>query len=223
VNNVPGFTPAGCSDRFDATDLYPADTASTRGGDGALDIRDLILELFRVNNLDMARPVRASMGGALPWAACASSSSGNSISPTEVSRSTASLPRPRASAQGTLVLGAAEQSSGGEERVPVYLEAKQDLLRIAVTFGLGDQQSQLHFVATPDTPPSMAQDGQLGVVAAAWFDGVSIRAGERMLLGYLVGPTGVSANLKAYGVSASGLDENREVLLDAPGTGGTGR
>ena len=36
-------------------DLYPADAATTQGGDGLLDIRDLILELFRVNNLDPAR------------------------------------------------------------------------------------------------------------------------------------------------------------------------
>jgi hypothetical protein len=223
VNSVPGFRPAACSDRFDAMDLYPADTASARGGDGVLDIRDLILELFRVNNLDMSRPVRASMGGALPWAACTGGSSGNSIGATDVSRRPAASPRPQAAVQGELVLGRPERSSEAHERVPVYLEARQDLVRVAVTFGLGDQQSQLRFVATLETPPSLAQDSQLGVVAAAWLDGVSVRAGERLLLGYVEGPAGVTANLKVYGVSASGLDDNREVRLDAPTTTGIGR
>jgi hypothetical protein len=196
VNNVPDFKPGTCSDRFDTMDLYPADTASTRGGDGILDIRDLILELFRVNNLDPARPLRTTMGGALPWAACAGASSGNSISPTEVSRRSAAPARLQAAAQGALLLGAPEGSSDASERIPVYLEARQDLVRVAVTFGLGDQQSQLRFVPAVETPPSLAQDGQLGVVAAAWLEGVSVRAGERLLLGYVTGPVGMWANLR---------------------------
>ena len=63
------------------------------------------------------------------------------------------------------------------------------------------------------------QDSQLGVVATAWLDGVSVRAGERLLLGYVAGPVGVSANLKVYGVSASGLDDDRAVRLETA-TGG---
>ena len=220
VNNVPGFKPGTCSDRFDAMDLFPADTATTRGGDGMLDIRDLILELFRVNNLDPARPIRASMGGALPWAACAGASSGNSISPTEVNRRSAAAARLQAEAQGALLLGGPGVSSDAVERVPVYLEARQDLVRVAVTFGLGDQQSQLRFVPTAETPPSLAQGGQLGVAAAAWLEGVTVRAGERLLLGYVTGPVGMSANLRVYGVSAIGLGDNREVRLDAQTGGG---
>jgi hypothetical protein len=121
------------------------------------------------------------------------------------------------------VLGDPEKSSEAEERVPVYLEAGRDLVRVAVTFALGDQRSQLRFAPTADTPPSLAQDSQLGVVAVAWLEGVSVRAGERLLLGYVVGPTGASANLKVYGVSASGLDDNREVRLDARTPAGLGR
>jgi len=49
------------------------------------------------------------------------------------------------------------------------------------------------------------QDGQLGVVAAAWLDGVSVQAGERLLLGMWKGRRAL-ANLKVYGVSASRLD-----------------
>ena len=113
------------------------------------------------------------------------------------------------------MLGNPEKSGAAQERVPVYLEAGRDLVRVAVTFALGDQRSQLRFVTTPDTPPSLAQDSQLGLVAVAWLEGVTVRAGERLLLGYVAGPAGALANLNVYGLSASGLDDNREVRLDA--------
>jgi hypothetical protein len=90
---------------------------------------------------------------------------------------------------------------------------------VAVTFALGDQRSQLRFVTTPDTPPSLAQDSQLGVVAVAWLKGLTVRAGERLLLGYTSGPAGASANIRFFGMSASGLDDNREVRLAAPTAG----
>ena len=108
VTNVPGYQPAACSDRFDAMDTYPVDTATTRGGDGALNILDLIRELFRVTDLDTSRPVRTSLGGALPWAACTSGSSGNSISSTEVKRDSAVSPSPQTGVQGALALGRPE-------------------------------------------------------------------------------------------------------------------
>ena len=214
VNNVPGFRPAACSDRFDAMDLYPVDVGSTRGGDGLLDIRDLIRELFRVNNLDTDRPVRTSRGGVCPGIA---NTAGGS--PTAAMRSGDFSPRSSAAVQGALVLGNPERSGAAEERVPVYLEAGRDLVRVAVTFALGDQRSQLRFVTTPDTPPSLAQDSQLGVVAVAWLKGLTVRAGERLLLGYTSGPAGASANIRFFGMSASGLDDNREVRLAAPTAG----
>jgi hypothetical protein len=209
VNNVSGYVPAPCSDRFDSMDTFPVDTATTRGGDGVLDIRDLIVELFRADNLDASRPVRTSRGGV-----CAGGSSGNSISPAEVSRRSASPRRPQGAAQGALAPGLPEPYGAAEVRVPVYLEAKQDLVRIALTFALGDQQSPLRFVAAPGPPASVVQDSQPGVVVAAWLNGVSVRAGERLLLGYVTAPAGALTNLKVYGISASGLDDNREVRLD---------
>ena len=219
VNNIPGFRPAACSDRLDAMDLFPADTASTRGGDGALDIRDLVLELFRVNNLDLNRPVRSSRGGC---SGASGASRENSEAPTAEPRVSAA-PRPQSAIQGALALGPPEDVSATEERIPVYLEASQNLLNVAVTFGLGDGQSQLRFVPTAETPPSLAEDSQLGVVAAAWLDGVSVRLGERLLLGYIAGPPEALANLKVYGVSASRLDDNREVRLNAPAATALGR
>ena len=218
VNNVPGFRPAPCSDRFDAMDLFPVDTGTTRGGDGVLDIRDLIRELFRVNNLDLDRPVRTSRGGVCPGIA---NTAGGS--PTAAMRSGDFSPRSSAAVQGALVLGNPERSGAAEERVPVYLEAGRDLVRVAVTFALGDQRSQLRFVTTPDTPPSLAQDSQLGVVAVAWLEGVTVRAGERLLLGYVEGPAGASASLKVFGISASGLGDNQELRLGTLTAAGLGR
>ncbi len=163
VNSIPGYRPAACSDRFDAMDLYPADAGTTRGGDGSLDIRDLILELFRVNNLDLARPVRASRGGV-----CASSGSAGSTE-LDTARRGGATPAIRTAAAGAVGLGPVERQADGSERAPVYLSAAEALTRVAVTFGLGDQQSQLRFTAAPGFEPSLMQDGQLGVVAAAWL------------------------------------------------------
>jgi beta-glucanase (GH16 family) len=214
VNSVPGFRPAACSDRFDAMDLYPADTPSARGGDGMLDVRDLVVELFRVNNLDPARPVRPSLGGI-----CATASSGSSTSGAPASRNSALPFTPRQPIQGVLVLGDAERASEASERIPVYLEARQDLVRLALTFALGDQRSQLRFIPNPAALPSLAEGSEAGVVAAAWLAGVSIPAGERLLMGYVEGPAGSRANLKAYGISATNLDDDRDVRLAAAVTG----
>jgi hypothetical protein len=218
VNNVPGFQPAQCSDRFDAMDLYPADAAGTRGGDGSLDIRDLILELFRVNNLDPARPLRTSLSGL-----CAVGGTAGTTDATAAQRKgERTVGRPVAFS-GALVLGSAELSGAGYEHAPVYLEAAHDLVRVAVTLGLGDQRSLLRFVAAPDLPPSLLEDGQPGVVAAAWFSGISVPAGGRVLLGYLTGPVGTLGTVQMYGVSASGLDDNREVRLEARTAAGSER
>ena len=212
VNNISGFVPAACSDRLDAMDLFPADTATARGGDGVLDIRDLILELFRVNNLDTSRPVRASRSGC----AASGSSSQNSETSSEPARALASAPKPESAIEGELVLGPAESTSPTEDRVPIYLEARQDLVNIAVTFAIGDQHSQLRFLPTLQTPPSFANDSQLGVVAGAWLQGINVKAGNRLLLGYVAGPAAAMANLKVFGLSAAGLVDNREVRLAPP-------
>lgn len=208
VNNVPTYRPAACSDRFDAMDTFPADTATTRGGDGVLNLNDLILELFRANNVPgyTARPIRVSLGGV-----CPADASGSSI---RTSRNTA---RPAVEVRGTLVVGTAEGSGTTQDRVPVYLQAGRDLVRVAVTFGLGDQQSQLRFEAAPGLAPSLVQDSQTGVVAAAWVEGLNVGAGQRLLLGYIAGPSGFAANLKVFGASATGLNDNREVGLDVSG------
>jgi hypothetical protein len=206
VNNVS--TPPTCSDRFDAMDTSPADSGTTRGGNGVLDIQDLILEFFRVNNVDPSRPTRASLG------LCPGSTNMTANVATPARRAVA---KPPAEIGGTLLLGSAEGSGTAQERVPVYLQAGRDLVRVALTFGLGDQKSQLRFEAAPGTVPSMLQDGQPGYVVAAWLEGLNVNAGQRLLLGYIVGPSGSAENLKVFGVSASGLTDNRLVGLNVSG------
>jgi hypothetical protein len=43
---------------------------------------------------------------------------------------------------------------------------------------------------------------------------VNVRAGERRLLGYVRGSTGTLGNLRVYGASGFGLDDNREARLE---------
>jgi hypothetical protein len=214
VNNVPGFSPAACSDRLDAMDVYPPDTATTRGGDGILDVRDLVVELFRANNLDPARPVRASLGGCLT-----NSSKGGAK--TVTARSIAPRLVEGSGPDGALWFGNPEPFGASQERVPVYLEAKHDLTGVALTFAVGDEHSSLAFVAA--VMPSLANSQQPGVAAVAWLDGIGARAGVRTLLGYVEAPAGASAGLQIYGLSAVRLADNREVRLGAPGTVGQNR
>ena len=209
VNNVVGFRPAACSDRFDAMDLFPVDTVTTRGGDNTLDILDLIRELFRVNNIDMARPVRTSRGGVCPVSGGVGATGLESVR-----RGTAPAIRPAASA--SLVLGAIERTASGLDRMPVYLQAAEALSRVAVTFAVGDGRSALRFVEAPGVAPSLANDSQPGVVAAAWLQGVSASVGERLLLGYVEGPAGTLANARVMGASAASLEESRKLMLTAP-------
>jgi Cohesin domain len=199
--------PPACTDRFDAMDTYPVDTATTRGGDGVLNILDLIEELFRDTNLDQTRPVRTSSGGVC----IAGQTTGKAV------RTSPSAARAPLEMQGTLVLGPAEGSGTAQDQVPVYLQAGRDLIRVALAFGLGDQQSQLRFQAAPGITPSLVEDKQTGIVAAAWLEGLNVRAGQRLLLGYIVGPSGSAANLKVFGVSAGGLNDRSEVGLEVSG------
>jgi hypothetical protein len=198
--------PPACSDRFDAMDTSPVDTATTRGGDGVLNILDLIEELFRDTSLDQTRPVRTSSGGVC----IAGQLKGKTVQTSRAVRAPLET-------QGTLVLGPAEGSGTAQDQVPVYLQAGRDLVRVALAFGLGDQQSQLRFQAAPGMTPSLVEDNQTGIVAAAWLEGLNVRAGQRLLLGHIVGPSGSAANLKVFGVSAGGLNDRSEVGLEVSG------
>jgi hypothetical protein len=197
--------PTACSDRFDAMDSYPADTATTRGGDGKLNVLDVVQTLFRSVNLDKTTPERTSLGGV-----CATSQKTQSNLRTDLS-----IARPPVENYGTLQFGPPEPAGGGQ-RVPVSLLVTRDVPRMALTLGVGDQQSQLHFVSA-GVAPSLAQDSQVGVLALGWLDGLNVRAGESLLLGYVTGPAGYAANLKVFGVSAAGLNGGNELGVDVSG------
>ena len=207
VTMVPGFVPTACSDRYDAMDAYPVDTGQARGGDGTLDIRDLVRQLFRVTVLDASRPLRTPLGGA-----CGGGST-QSMPTTATSRNTA--PRVAVEAVGVLTLGAPEPVSAGVARVAVYLEARQSLSRVALAFALGDLTSALRYVAVGPAP-SLKSESQPGVVAAVWTDGLSVQAGQRLLLGYIEGPAGTAGSWKVFGISASELDNDRVLRLSVP-------
>lgn len=202
--SAPGYTlPAACSDLFDAMDTFPLDTPTTRGGDGKIKITDVINALeMQTNaptfNVRIIRPTRN---------ACTQGTSmtANSRQP---------VVEPPVEVQGTVVLGAAAGVGTPQERVPVYLQAGRNLTRTAVAFSLGDQQSQLQFEAAPGVAPSLSYNSQPGFVAVAWLKGLDVRAGERLLLGYVVGPSGSAANLRVFGTTAAGLDNKQEIGLD---------
>jgi len=208
VNNVPGFVPTACSDRFDAMDTYPEDTATTRGGDGVLDIRDLIQEIWSATSLDTNRWFRASRG------ACTSSSTASEMGVTAANRVAAPAALP-AEVEGALLFGRPEALSESQARMAVYLEARRDLAQVALTFALGDRHSQIGFVPAAQVTPSLAPASQ-GVAAVAWLGGVSLQTGARLLLGYVEGPAAALPVLQVYGVSAVRLVDNTAVRFDAP-------
>jgi hypothetical protein len=190
VTGLPGFTPAACSDRFDAMDAFPLDTA-VRGGDGKLNTLDLITILKRVTNLDTSRPTRVPRGQA-----CSSQA--------PQSRMPARKP------EAVIELSAEE---GG---TAIYLSSAASLSLSGLSFSLGSTSSAganstpLHFAAA-DTSPSLVDTGVPGTLSLAWLEGVTVASGQRVLLGHL---EGVSPEwLKLWGSSANTTDTGREVAI----------
>jgi hypothetical protein len=178
VTAIPGYRPSACTDRFDAMDAFPADTTTTRGGDGQLDTLDLIVMLKRVVNIDTSRPRRVSRYLACP---------AGSVDPPQAMRRL-----PNGSAILRLELGASANSTAG---IPIYLVAVESVQLSGFSFSAGG--SGVGFTAA--NKPSLSDNGVQDTVAVGWLDGFSMRAGDRMLLGYLTGNSapsllGVSAN-----------------------------
>jgi sugar lactone lactonase YvrE len=220
VTNVPGFLPPNCADLFDAMDSYPADGA-TRGGDGALDNLDLIATLRRVTNADPSRPRRTTRG-----LVCGALAPGLA----------AMLARP---ADVPLGAGAVEfqrepPAEDGAERVAVYLSAYQnlDLGGLSLALGWTDSspaaQATLRFISATAGAPALLDNRLPGTIAVAWLGGLQLRAGQRLLLGFVDVPAAGQrarfgrATLPAlHGVMANDGKTGRQVLIGAPRTGGT--
>jgi hypothetical protein len=214
VDSVTGYSlPGACTDRFDAMDSYPQDAPAVRGGNQIIDINDAIVTLFRVDSVQgyATHPVRTSL------AQNGTCTTGITANVTAKNVLPIRQPVSRPPLGGTLVLGTAEPSGNGQVRVPVYLQGGRDLPRLAFTFGLGDLQSQLQFQAASEITPTLVVDNVKGVIVAAWLGGMDVRAGQRVLLGYVIAPAGAASNLKVFGSSAAGLNDHEVVGLDVSG------
>jgi len=184
ITNIPGALPAACSDLFDAMDVFPLDTANQRGGDGVLNTLDLLALLRRVTNIDTSRPTRTSLG-----LSCSSASAQAVRSPDQYA--------------GALFVG---PLVNGQR--PVYLLADQALSLAGFSLGLGVGNTRIQFVSAPGLSPSLVDTEVPGVLAAAWLNGLSLPAGERVLLGYIGAPEG---SVKLFGASGNAADTGRTV------------
>jgi uncharacterized repeat protein (TIGR01451 family) len=200
--NIPGATPAKCSDRFDAMDAFPPDTATQRGGDGVLNTLDLVALLKRAVNLDTSRPVRTPRGGVCPASAVEAAAI------------------PRHAPEGRLQLTPASPASDDWQRTAVYLRADVNLDLTGLTIGVGVESGPVRFVAA-DQSPTLVDTSVTGSVAAAWLDGWTVQSGQRVLLGYVESPG--DSNVKFHGVSANTADGrtvNLSLTMPNPATGG---
>jgi uncharacterized repeat protein (TIGR01451 family) len=188
VTNIPGARPAACSDRFDAMDLFPADTAVQRGGDGVINTLDLVLLLKRVTNLDLSRPTRSARG-----VSC------SSVAPQSIRRTTAAG-GPGADAVLSIV------ASNG--RAALFVEAAKDLSLTGLSLALGGDGSALRFTAT-DRAPTLIDGALPGKLALAWLNPWALPAGTPILIGFV--DTRSPESLHLYGVS--GVEaESRRIL-----------
>jgi len=217
VTSVPGWTPPNCSDLFDAMDSYPSD-GEVRGGDGSLDNLDLIATLRRVTNADPSRPRRDTRG-----LICSAMAPGLA----------AMLARPAEPPSGAGAVEFQREQSGedGAARVAVYLAAYRDvdLGGLSLAFGWSDSslaaQAPLRFVSAAAGAPALLDNRLPGTIAAAWLDGLRLRAGQRLLLGFVDLPAaGGQVSLPVlYGVKANDRTTGRQVPIGVPRSGGTTR
>jgi 6-phosphogluconolactonase len=202
ATGLPGFVPAKCSDRFDAMDAFPVDTATTLGGDGTINTLDLLVILKRATNLDTARPSRVSRGLSCPTSA-----------PQETSPATRNIEsreEPREAA-GSLEL--VRTADGG---VDVYLQARRDLhlSGLAIAFGASDSSAALSWTAGEGTAPSIVDSSLAGSLAAAWLNTLDLGAGGRMRLGHVrPGDAGVSVTVRGALANDQASGQDVKVMI----------
>lgn len=170
VTQVPGYTAPACSDRFDAMDSFPTDTADSRGGDHVLNTLDLITTLRRVTSVNTSRPRRQSRF--LPCSGAAAAP-GPSVA--------------QGPSAGDLQLDAGQRAGTNAVRVPVYLAARRDLTLLGFAFGLGLQGRglPLSFVQATGQAPTLVDTGLPGKLTVGWLKPFTVTAGQRLLLGYV--------------------------------------
>lgn len=166
VTGTPGFTPAACSDRFDAMDVWPQDTPGQRGGDGVIDTLDLLAAVRRVTNVDTSRPMRSPRGGCSEIKA-----QGRREHPSDP-----------ASAEAVLRLGASQRTANGW-RSTVFLQANVNLDLAGLSFSMGTMP--LHFVPSAEREPTLIDQALRGQLALAYLDRCQLKAGEVLELGFV--------------------------------------
>ncbi len=209
--------PPVCSDRFDAMDSYPVDTANTRGGGDGLNTLDLIETLKRVTKLDTTRPTRTVRGQA-----CAVQQLQAVPAPHRAQGFFEAIPLGDRTAiylqatadlalSGLAVSIAAGRESGGGNRLDRVGESRggNRLEGVRESGGGSETTVQLTFHAVSD-PPSLTDSGLPGILTMAWLSGWQAQAGDRVLLGYVYGSG--SQAVRFLGVSANS-SAGQEVFL----------
>ena len=236
VTQVPGFTPASCTDRFDAMDSFPLDTAGARGGDGALNNLDLIRTLRRITNIDTTRPTRAARGitpcPAPPRTVAPKSDEistpspdrkGGVALPMQLQTPTRAVP-PLAETNppsAALEFGPPE-TSDGKTKIPIYLRAKDGVSLSGLSFSVGIDglASPLNFTPGDAAPPSLLDIELPSVLAVSWLSGLQVSSGQSLLLGD-VEMSGTARTLRVFGLEANAAPDGRVLPLSWPAVAGT--
>jgi hypothetical protein len=202
ATGLTGFVPATCSDRFDAMDASPVDTATTRGGDGVINTLDLIVILKRATNLDTTRPRRLSRGLSCPASA-----------PEAAPQATAArFVEPREAA------GSLELVSTADGGVDVYLQAFRDihLSGLAIALGSADASAILSWTDGEGAAPSVVDSSLADRIAIAWLSPLDLVAGGRARLGH-VRPDKPGVSIAIQGASANDQASGKDVRLMVAG------
>jgi hypothetical protein len=133
------------------------------------------------------------------------------------------------SGAGTVEFQREQPAADGAARVAVYLAAYRDLDLggLSLAFGWTDfglaAQAPLRFVSAAAGAPALLDNRLPGTIAVAWLGGLRLRAGQRLLLGYVDLPAaGGQVSFPAlYGVRANDRTTGRQVAIGAPRTAGT--
>jgi hypothetical protein len=117
-----------------------------------------------------------------------------------------------------LELGEAEWLAGGAAGVPLYLSAPQELLLLGLTVAVGldgaEGKPPLRYVPGPEQPPTIVDSELPGVAALAWLDGLWVKAGQRLLLGYIVTDRDQLSSLAILSASANSRADKSEVRIE---------
>ena len=214
-----------CSDRFDAMDSYPLDTVSQRGGDGQLTLPDLIITFRRMVHFETSTAQRTTRGTACPAATGNEPRLLAELGPRGVK---AQKDEGADEAGALLEFGDPHGAGLGLVRIPVYLRVREDFHATGLAFGLSigrGSAAPLTFAPAEGNvvwPPTLVDNQLAGKLGVAWLDGLSLSAGQRVLLGYVEVPGAGDRGdllLSVHGVSADSQQDGRAIRIGLRGWG----